>query len=87
MDSNDTVWSRDLGDNSDVPLLLALITSEWEELVALQAADVVVLQVKLAQLPQAVEGVVQDRLDVRVVEKQNFQVLPSDKWVASYNYR
>lgn len=45
----------------------------------LQAADVVVLQMELAQLPQAVEGVVQDRLDVRVVEKQNFQVLPPDK--------
>ena len=45
----------------------------------LQAPDVVVLEMELPQLPQAVEGVVQDRLDVRVVEKQNFQVLPSDK--------
>ena len=60
-------------------LILLPITSERLELVALNPPDVVALQVELAQLPQTVEGVVEDRLDVGVVEKQNFQVLPSDE--------
>ena len=46
---------------------------------ALNPPDVVALQVELAKLPQTIEGVVEDRLDVGVVEKQNFQVLPSDE--------
>ena len=41
--------------------------------------DVVALQVELAQLPQTVEGVVENGLDVGIVEKQNFQVFPSDE--------
>ena len=60
-------------------LLTLCITSERLELVALNPPDVVALQVELAQLPQTIEGVIENRLDVGVVEKQNFQVLPSDE--------